>query len=91
VCGRRIPELSLRKTTCSDFCRSRYKSGYTPYKNCKEAPFDDLTLLQQKAHEAGMSYGKYMAMKYGKENNDEKRKKTHEGTKNADDKAETRL
>lgn len=67
VCGKRIPESSLRKTTCSEFCRSRYKCGYTPYKNCKKPPFDDLTTLQQKAHKEGMSYGKYMAMKYRKD------------------------
>lgn len=64
VCGRRIPELSLRRRTCSEFCRSRYKCGYAPYKNYTALPYDDLTSLQEEAHERGMSYGKYMAMKY---------------------------
>lgn len=64
VCGRRIPELSLKRRTCSDFCRSRYKCGYAPYKNYTALPYDDLTSLQEEAHERGMSYGKYMAMKY---------------------------
>lgn len=66
VCGRRIPELSLRKRTCSEFCRSRYKSGYAPYKGYKELPYDDLTSLQEEAQRAGMTYGKYMATKYKK-------------------------
>ena len=62
VCGRRIPEISMRRKTCSDFCLRRKKCGYAPYLKYKKPPFDDLTLLQQKAHKAGMSYGKYMAM-----------------------------
>ena len=61
VCGRRIPALSLRRKICSEFCHSRYKCGYAPYKNYKFPPYDDLTELQKKAHAAGMSYGKYMA------------------------------
>ena len=61
VCGRRIPELSVRRVTCSDFCSRRKKNGYAPYINYKSPPFEDLTNLQKKAQEAGMSYGKYMA------------------------------
>ena len=64
VCGKSIPEMSRRKTTCSEFCRSRYKCGDTPYKNCKEIPFNALTTAQMEAAKLGMSYGKYMAMKY---------------------------
>lgn len=67
VCGRRIPQLSLRKVTCSEFCRARKKCGYAPYINYTKPPFDDLTMLQQKAHRAGMSYGKYVALTEGKE------------------------
>lgn len=67
VCGRRIPELSLRRRTCSEFCRSRYKCGYAPYSNFKVLPYNDLTELQQNAQAAGMSYGKYMAMKSARE------------------------
>jgi hypothetical protein len=67
VCGRRIPELSLRRTTCSDFCRRRKKLGYAPYAQFRGLPYDDLTLLQQEAQKLGMSYGKYMAMKYDAE------------------------
>ena len=66
VCGRRIPEMSLRKRTCSDYCRSRYKCGYAPYKDCETFPYDDLTAIQQEAQKLGMSYGKYVAMKYEK-------------------------
>ena len=61
VCGRKIPELSLRRRVCSDFCRRRKKSGYAPYINYDKPPFEDLTQLQQKAQAAGMSYGKYMS------------------------------
>ena len=61
VCGRRIPELSLRRRTCSEFCRSRYKCGYAPYKDCTELPHDDLTSIQEEAEKKGMTYGKYMA------------------------------
>ena len=61
VCGRRIPELSRRKKTCSDFCRRRKKCGYAPYLGHDKLPYDDLTALQQQAHSKGMSYGKYMA------------------------------
>lgn len=73
VCGRRIPELSLRRRTCSEFCRARKKCGYAPYINYTQLPYDDLTALQEEAHSAGMSYGKLMAAKYtmdyaGKEN-----------------------
>jgi len=67
VCGRRIPQLSLRKVTCSEFCRARKKCGYAPYRNYTKPPFDDLTVLQQRAHSEGMSYGKYVAMLDGKE------------------------
>ena len=67
VCGRRIPELSLRRRTCSDFCRSRYNCGYAPYKRYSALPYDDLTSIQEDAHKMGMSYGKYMAMKYEKQ------------------------
>ena len=64
VCGRRIPELSLRRRICSDFCRSRYNCGYAPYKRYSALPYDDLTSIQEDAHKMGMSYGKYVAMKY---------------------------
>lgn len=67
VCGRRIPELSLRRRTCSDFCRARYNCGYAPYKRYSALPYDDLTSIQEDAHKVGMSYGKYMAMKYEKQ------------------------
>jgi hypothetical protein len=67
VCGRKIPELSLRKKVCSDFCRRRKKNGYAPYINCVAPPFEELTELQKKASAEGMSYGQYMAMKYEKE------------------------
>lgn len=63
VCGRRIPELSMRKKTCSDFCRARRKCGYTPYINCKEPPFKDLTDLQKEAQKMGLSYGKYIVLR----------------------------
>lgn len=62
VCGRRIPELSRRKITCGPFCRKRKKCGYAPYIDYKMPPYEDLTGIQQKAQEAGLSYGKYMAM-----------------------------
>lgn len=64
VCGKRIPELSSRRTTCSEFCRSRYKCGYAPYKDRKGPVFDALTTAQMEAAKMGMSYGKYTAMKY---------------------------
>ena len=64
VCGRRIPELSLRKITCSKACYKRKKGGYAPYTDYKKPPYEDLTALQQKAQEKNMSYGKYMAMLY---------------------------
>lgn len=63
VCGRRIPELSLRKRTCSEFCRARKKCGYAPYLHFKEPPFEDLTRLQQQAQAAGLSYGQYIALR----------------------------
>lgn len=61
VCGRRIPELSLRRRVCSDFCHRRKKSGYAPYLNYTFPPFSDVTEIQIKAQEKGMSYGKYVA------------------------------
>lgn len=64
VCGRSIPELSSRKTVCSEACRVRYKRGDTPFKDCEGPIFDALTEAQQEAAKMGMSYGKYMAMKY---------------------------
>ena len=67
VCGRRIPELSLRRRTCSEFCRRRKKAGYAPYIDCPKLPYEDLTNLQQQAQKAGMSYGKYMATRYKEE------------------------
>ena len=69
VCGRRIPELSLRRRTCSDFCRNRYKCGYAPYRNFVKLPYDDLTEIQEEAQKNGMSYGKYMALKHQQETN----------------------
>ena len=67
VCGRRIPELSLKRRVCSEFCRRRYKGGYAPYKDYKELPFADLTAVQEDAQQAGMTYGQYVATKYEKE------------------------
>ena len=61
VCGRRIPELSLRRRICSDFCYRRKKSGYAPYINYTLPPFSEVTEIQIKAQEKGMSYGKYVA------------------------------
>ena len=63
VGGRRIPELSLRKRTCSEFCRARKKCGYAPYIHYKKPPYEDLTRLQQQAQAAGLSYGKYIALR----------------------------
>ena len=67
VCGRIIPALSMRRTTCSRRCSARKKAGYAPYADCKEPPLDrchDLTVVQQLAHAAGLSYGKYVALDY---------------------------
>lgn len=64
VCGRRIPELSMRKKTCGILCSNKKKNGYAPYINYEKPPYEDLTRLQQEAHKAGMSYGKYMAMRF---------------------------
>jgi hypothetical protein len=61
VCGRRIPELSLRKTTCSKFCYKRRKSGFAPFLNCEFPPYKDLTDYQKEAQKKGMSYGQYVA------------------------------
>ena len=63
VCGRKIPEMSLRRITCSKFCMTRKKSGYAPYINYEKPPYEDLTELQKMAQAAGLSYGKYMALK----------------------------
>lgn len=75
VCGRMIPELSLRRRVCSERCRNRKKSGYAPYINCTEPPlinyeglpFDEITVIQKEAHSNGMSYGQYVALKYKEE------------------------
>lgn len=64
VCGRRIPELSMRKKTCGILCARKKKSGYAPYINYDRPPYEDLTNLQQMAHKAGMSYGKFMASRH---------------------------
>ena len=69
VCGRKIPELSMRKRTCSVFCAKRKKAGYAPYINCDKPPFSDLAEMQRKAAEKGMSYGQYVAMKQKEEGN----------------------
>ena len=61
VCGKRIPELSLRKITCGKACYTKKKQGYAPYLEYKKPPYEDLTALQKKAQECNMSYGKYMA------------------------------
>jgi hypothetical protein len=61
VCGKKIPELSRRKVTCSDYCRSRKKCGYAPYLNYDVPPFGDLTEYQMAAQKRGMSYGQYVA------------------------------
>ena len=62
VCGRRIPELSMRRKTCSNFCLRRKKAGYAPYLGSTKLPFDDLTSIQEDAQKAGMTYGKYVAL-----------------------------
>lgn len=61
VCGRTIPALSRRKTTCSEPCRRRYNCGDTPYKDYELPPFNDLTQIQKEAQKKGMSYGQYVA------------------------------
>lgn len=63
VCGRRIPELSMRRTTCSPLCSMRKKNGYAPYKKHEKPPYDDITAVQQKAQAMGLSYGQYVAMR----------------------------
>ena len=75
VCGRIIPELSLRRVVCSERCRNRKKSGYAPYINYDrpprinygDLPLDELTVIQKEAHSNGMSYGQYVATKYKEE------------------------
>ena len=62
VCGRRIPELSRRKLTCSDYCKTRKKCGYAPYIDFTEPQYDDLATVQKKAREKGLSYGQYVAL-----------------------------
>lgn len=61
VCGRKIPEISMRRKTCSNFCARRKKGGYAPYLFYKNPPYEDLTSIQKKAQNASMSYGKYVA------------------------------
>ena len=72
VCGRRIPELSLRRMTCSPFCGRRKKAGYAPYIDCPKVPYDDLTTLQKRAAASSMSYGQYMASLYNEQRRGDK-------------------
>lgn len=62
VCGRKIPELSKRRSTCSEACLKKSKRGIRPYLNCDAPPKLTLTDIQKQAHEHGLSYGQYVAL-----------------------------
>ena len=73
VCGRIIPALSTRRTTCSNRCGISKKNGYAPYADYKEPPLGrlhNLTAVQQLAHAQGLTYGKYVALDYERRRKD---------------------
>lgn len=63
ICGKTYESTSARALTCGKPCRNEYQRRKDrekkSVKTCRNSTLDDVL---RKAREAGMSYGKYVAM-----------------------------
>ena len=63
ICGKIYESISARALTCGKQCRNEYHRRKDrekrSVKTCRNSTLDDVL---KKAREAGMSYGKYVAM-----------------------------
>lgn len=66
ICGKEYKSISVRALTCGKDCRNEYRRRKDrekrSAKTCRNSTLDDVL---RKAREAGMSYGKYVAMMDG--------------------------
>lgn len=66
ICGKEYKSISVRALTCGKDCRNEYRRRKDrekrSVKTCRNSTLDDVL---GKAREAGMSYGKYVAMMDG--------------------------
>ena len=66
ICGKEYKSISVRALTCGKDCRNEYRRRKDrekrSAKTCRNSTLDDVF---RKAREAGMSYGKYVAMMDG--------------------------
>ena len=66
ICGKEYKSISVRALTCGKECRNEYhRRKYRKkrsIKTCRNSTLDDVL---GKAREAGVSYGKYVAMMEG--------------------------
>lgn len=66
ICGKEYKSISVRTLTCGKDCRNEYRRRKDrekrSAKTCRNSTLDDVL---RKAREAGMSYGKYVAMMDG--------------------------
>ena len=66
ICGKEYKSISVRALTCGKDCRNEYRRRKDrekrSAKTCRNSTLDDVL---RKAREAGMSYGKYVAMMGG--------------------------
>ena len=66
ICGKEYKSISVRALTCGKDCRNEYRRRKDrekrSVKTCRNSTLDNVL---GKAREAGMSYGKYVAMMDG--------------------------
>jgi hypothetical protein len=68
ICGKEYKSISVRALTCGKQCRDEYhRRKYREDRSVKTCNNNSISEVLEKAREAGMSYGKYVAMEDKKE------------------------
>lgn len=68
ICGKEYKSISVRALTCGKQCRNEYhRRKYREKRSIKTCNNNSISEVLEKAREAGMSYGKYVAMEDKKE------------------------
>lgn len=92
-CGAAFTTTSPRKKYCGDRCRTRMSEQFKrerprkprPKAEKKKEPHAEMIEIDRRAKEAGMTYGKYVAMKWSQEQA-ERRKKEREQQRKKEEK-----
>ena len=63
ICGKEYKSISVRALTCGKQCRNEYhRRKYREKRSIKTCNNNSISEVLEKAREAGLSYGKYVAM-----------------------------